>query len=79
VVVAQRDASEIRAEIERARDQLAGSVDQLANRLAPQRLAEQVKTSIKTKLTSPTGIAVVGGTAVVVALVVVRNLRRSRR
>jgi hypothetical protein len=79
VVVAQREASEIRADIERARDQLAVTVDQLAERLAPQRLAERTKAAIKEKLTSPAGMAVVGGTAAVLTVLVIRNLRRSRR
>jgi hypothetical protein len=79
VVAAQRDTTEIRADIERARDQLAVTVDLLADRLAPQRLADKAKTAIKAKLTSPAGIAVAGGAAAVLTLVVVRNLRRSRR
>jgi F0F1-type ATP synthase membrane subunit b/b' len=79
VVATQRDAHEIRAEIEQARDQLALSVDQLADRLAPKRLADQAKAAVKAKVTSPTGKAVIGGTAVVLTFIVIRNLRRSRR
>lgn len=77
--MADRDATVLRAEIEQARDQLAGSIDQLADRLAPSRLVDEAKSSIKAKLTSPVGIAVVGGSAVLLSLLVVRNLRRSRR
>ncbi len=68
----------IKAEIEQARDQLAASVDQLADRLAPSRLTEQAKSSVIAKVTSPTGKAVIGGAAVLLTLLVVRNLRRSR-
>jgi hypothetical protein len=78
-VAAERDAKVIRAEIEQARDLLAVTVDQLADRLAPSRLASEAKASIKEKLTSPIGLAVVGGGAVLLTLLAVRNLRRSRR
>jgi F0F1-type ATP synthase membrane subunit b/b' len=79
VVAVERDAQQIRIDIERARDQLADTVDQLADRLAPQRLADQVKATIKAKATSSAGKAVIGGSVVLVTLIVVRNLRRSRR
>jgi len=77
--VADRNAAEIRAELEQARVKLASSVDELADRLAPQRLVEQTKTSLKQKATSPVGMAVLGGTGLLFTLLVVRNLRRSRR
>jgi hypothetical protein len=79
VVAVERDVQQIRTDIEQARDQLAVTVDQLADRLAPQRLADQIKASIKAKATSPAGKAVIGGSAVLLTLIVVRNLRRSRR
>lgn len=75
----QRDASEIRTEIERARDQLATSVDQLAERLAPKRLVDDAKTSLRQKAATPQGKAVLGGAAALLGLLVIRNLRRSRR
>lgn len=75
----QRDASEIRAEIEKARDQLAGTVDQLAVRLAPQRLADDLKSKLKQKATSPAGKAVLAGTGLLLTVLVIRNLRHSRR
>jgi hypothetical protein len=79
VVAAERNARAIRTEIEQARDQLATTVDQLADRLAPKRLADEAKASAKQKLTSPTGMAIVGGTVLLLTIVAVRNLRRSRR
>jgi hypothetical protein len=78
-VAVERSADVIRAEIEQARDQLAVSVDQLADRLAPSRLMDEAKASATQKLTSPVGIAVLGGGAVLLTLLIVRNLRRSRR
>jgi Tfp pilus assembly protein FimV len=78
-VASERDTEVIRAEIEQARTQLAASVDELATRLAPSRVVDQAKASVKEKLTSPVGMAVLGGVAVLVTFVAVRNLRRSRR
>jgi F0F1-type ATP synthase membrane subunit b/b' len=78
-VATQRDASEIRREIEQARDQLAGTVDQLADRLAPKRLVEDAKTTLKEKALTPQGKAVLGGTGLLLGLLLIRNLRRSRR
>ena len=75
----QRDASEIRAEIEQARDQLAITVDQLADRLAPKRLMDDVKTTLKQKALTPQGKAVLGGTGLLLSVMMIRNLRRSRR
>jgi len=78
-VATHREAAEIRAEIESARDRLAVSVDQLAERLAPSTLMDNVKTTAKQKALSPAGKAVIGVTGVLLTLLVVRNLRRSRR
>jgi len=78
-VATQRDASEIRAEIESARDQLAVTVDQLADRLAPKRLVDDVKTTLKEKALTPQGKAIIGGTALLLSVLMIRNLRHSRR
>lgn len=75
----QRDASVIRSEIEQARDQLATTVDQLAERLAPKRLVDDVKTTLKEKALTPQGKAVLGGTGLLLSVLMIRNLRRSRR
>jgi Protein of unknown function (DUF3618) len=79
MVASQRDASDIRAEIEQARDQLAIAVDQLADRLAPKRLVDDAKTTLKQKAATPQGKAVIGGAGLLLSLLVIRNLRRSRR
>lgn len=75
----QRDAQVIKAEIEQARDQLALTVDQLATRLAPERLVDQTKSAIVAKLSTPTAKKVIAGGAVVITIIVVRNYRRSHR
>ena len=79
MVATQRDASQIRAEIEQARDQLAVTVDQLADRLAPKRLVDDAKATLKQKALTPQGKAVIGGTGLLLGLMMIRNLRRSRR
>jgi len=78
-VATQREASEIRTEIERARDQLAVAVDQLADRLAPKRLVDDAKTSIKQKAMTPRGKAVLAGAGLLLSVLMIRNVRRSRR
>jgi hypothetical protein len=77
--VANREAAEIRIELEQARERLATSVDQLTDRLAPQRLMNEAKASLLAKASSPVGMAVLGGTGLLLTVLVVRNLRRSRR
>jgi uncharacterized protein DUF3618 len=79
MVATQREASQIRAEIEQARDQLAVTVDQLADRLAPKRLINDVKTTVKQKALTPQGKAVIGGAGLLLSVLMIRNLRRSRR
>jgi hypothetical protein len=78
-VATQRDASDIRAEIEQARDQLAVTVDQLAGRLAPKRLVDDAKMTLKQKAMTPEGKAVLGGAGFLLSVLMIRNLRRSRR
>ena len=77
--MANREAAEIRIELEEARERLATSVDQLTDRLAPQRLMNEAKSNLLAKVSSPVGMAVLGGTGLLLTVLVVRNLRRSRR
>jgi len=79
MVGTERNANQIRAEIDKARDQLAVSVDQLTDRLAPQRLMDNAKVAMIEKATSPIGKKVLGASGVLLTLLVIRNLRRSRR
>lgn len=77
--MADRETAEIRIELEQARERLATSVDQLTDRLAPQRLMNEAKASLLAKVSSPVGMAVLGGAGLLLTVLVVRNLRRSRR
>ncbi len=71
----ERSAEEIQGEIERARVQLAGAVDQLATRVSPKRAVDDVKTKITEFATSPAGKAVAGVVGGLVLVVVIRKIR----
>ncbi|EOM75165.1 DUF3618 domain-containing protein [Rhodococcus rhodnii] len=72
-----RDTESIERDIEHARNQLASTLDELAFRANPKRIAETTKNSLRAKLDTPAvkygAIAVVG---TVVGLFVVRRIRR---
>ena len=74
-----RDPETIQREIEQTRDELAGTLDQLAERASPKRLADQGRQRAVAAAMSPTGIGVLGGVAVVTTLLIVRRVRRMRR
>lgn len=74
-----RTAEDIQRDIEQARTSLASTVDQLAERTSPKRLAEETKKNLLAKAKSPAGQAVIGGAGVLVALLLVRRVRRYRR
>jgi hypothetical protein len=78
--VADRTPAQIQAEIEGARVALASSVDQLAERTSPKRLANQAKEAALEKATSDQGKKVIAGSvAAVLALVVLARVRRARK
>ncbi len=73
-----RTPAEIQSEIEQARVQLASSLDQLAERTSPKRLAEQTKQSLLAKATSPQGKKAIGATVAAVAALIIISRRRKR-
>jgi predicted metalloprotease with PDZ domain len=73
-----RTPAEIQAEIEQARGQLASSLDQLAERTSPKRLAEQTKQSLLAKATSPQGKKAIGATVAAVTALIIISRRRKR-
>ena len=73
---AERSADEIQRDIERSRAELARAVDQLAYRTNPKRLAEQAKQTLKEKANSTPGRIVIGATGALVAVLVVRRIRK---
>jgi hypothetical protein len=74
--VADRDPDAIKHEIDQARDQLALTVDTLAERANPRRIADDVKASVINFVKKPAvtiSLAVVGALA---AALVIRRIRR---
>ncbi|MGZ4542394.1 MAG: DUF3618 domain-containing protein, partial [Mycobacteriaceae bacterium] len=65
-----RDTDSIEREIERARDQLASTLDELSTRTNPKRLVTRAKQSLRAKFDEPAvRLAVIGVGAVVAVLV----------
>ena len=75
-MAAEKTADEIQRDIEQARTSLASAVDQLAERTSPKRIVNETKQDLIVRAKSPAGLAIIGGTAVVlVGLLVIRLLR----
>ena len=71
-----RDAQTIQTEIERARDALAATVDELSNRTNPKRLVAQGKRTVRATLNEPkVKFPLIGIGALVIVLVVRRFFR----
>lgn len=71
-----RDTESIERDIERARDQLASTLDELANRANPRKVMEQAKSTAVAKLEEPqVKLALVGVGALFVAAVLYRIFR----
>ncbi len=73
-----RDPDQIQREIEATRTQLAGTLDELAERVSPKRLAGQARDRAVEFFQTPAGMAVVGGVTLLIALGVARRARRRR-
>jgi hypothetical protein len=77
--VSPRDPEQIQREIESSRTQLATTLDELAERVSPKRLAGEAKRSATAFLQTPIGMAAIGGVALLVALGVARKVRNRDR
>lgn len=71
-----RDPEVIKAEIDQARDRLAVTVDSLAERANPQRLADDFKAALLRFVKQPPVAAALAGISVVTVVVVIRRVRR---
>lgn len=69
-----RDPEAIKADIDKARDQLAATVDTLSDRANPQRLAEDAKASVLATLNKPAVKFTILGFGAVAAVLVVRKV-----
>ena len=70
-----RDPEVIKAEIDQARDRLALTVDSLAVRANPQRIADDVKAALLRFVKKPAVTATLAGVGVVTVVLVVRRIR----
>jgi Protein of unknown function (DUF3618) len=73
--VADRDPDTIKQEIDRARDQLAATVDSLAERANPRRLADDLKARAVEFVQKPVVMVSLVAIGSVIVVVVVRRIR----
>jgi hypothetical protein len=74
-IVADRDPETIKQDIDLARDQLAATVDSLAERANPRRLADDLKARAVAFVKKPVVIVSLAGISSVVVVVLVRRIR----
>ncbi len=74
--MADRDPEAIKQDIATARDSLALTVDSLAERANPQRLADDLKSAVLRFLKKPAVAATLAGVGVVTVVIVVRAARK---
>ena len=73
--MADRDPETIKQDIDVARDQLASTVDSLAERANPRRLADDLKARAIEFVKKPVVIVSLAGISSIVVVVVVRRIR----
>ncbi|OBH50711.1 DUF3618 domain-containing protein [Mycobacterium sp. E2479] len=73
--MADRDPEAIKQDIDVARDQLAATVDSLAERANPRRLADDLKIRVIGFVQKPVVLASLAGVGVLVVVVAVRRVR----
>jgi hypothetical protein len=73
--VAERDPDAIKQEIDQARDQLASTVDSLAERANPRRLADDAKARAIAFVKKPAVAISLAGIAALAAALAVRKIR----
>ena len=73
--MADRDPEVIKQEIATARDRLALTVDSLAERANPQRVADDLKSAVLAFIKKPAVAAALAGLGVVTVVIVVRSIR----
>jgi hypothetical protein len=73
--VANRDPDTIKQDIDQARDRLASTVDTLAERAHPRKIADGVKAGLVRFVKKPVVAISLAGVGVVVVVVLVRKIR----
>jgi hypothetical protein len=74
--VADRDPDTIKRDIDQARDQLASTVDSLAERANPRRVADDIKAGVVRFVKKPAVAISLAGVGVLVVGLVIRRIRR---
>jgi hypothetical protein len=75
-VAGERGADEIQRDIERSRAALAKTVDQIAERTNPKRIASNGKQAVLAKLQSTEGKIAIGVVGSLLVVVIVRRVRK---
>jgi hypothetical protein len=74
--VADRDPDTIKSEIDVARDQLASTVDALAERANPRKIVDDAKAGVVQFVKKPAVVVSIAGLGTVVLVFWIRGLRR---
>ena len=74
--MADRDPDTIKRDIDQARDQLASTVDSLAERANPRRVADDVKAGVVRFVKKPAVAISLAGVCALVLALAVRRIRR---
>jgi hypothetical protein len=74
--VADRDPDTIKRDIDQARDQLASTVDSLAERANPRRVADDVKAAVVRFVKKPAVAVSLAGVGALILALLVRRIRR---
>lgn len=74
--MANRDPESIKQEIDQARNQLASTVDSLAERANPRRLADDAKAGVVGFLKKPVVTMSLAGVGALAVLIVIRRIKR---
>ena len=77
--MADRNADQIQRDIEQSRAALAEAVDELAYRTNPKRVSDNVKQSLREKAKTTQGKVAIGVAGGVLALLIVKRVRKGRR
>ena len=74
--MAERDPDTIKQDIDQARDQLASTVDSLAQRANPRRVADDVKAGVVRFVKKPAVAVSLAGVGALILALLVRRIRR---
>ena len=74
--MADRDPDTIKRDIDQARDQLASTVDSLAQRANPRRVADDVKAGVVRFVKKPAVAVSLAGVGALILTLLVRRIRR---